>query len=182
MRRFHARTLTRTLFTEQEFTATKFDSAADKAWFANALCRFIDSDFRSAFFTQLLYARLSNCYGHIAHFDRHGFISAFFEDLSGKVRFLEQMLNHPCLGDPTWTYCDVERAVQARLRACDVLALYRARRAAEITGAERALLARLRAKHDAPSTAPPTDLVRGRPVVPTSGRKQSQAGKQASLF
>jgi len=182
MRRFHARTLTRTLFTEQEFTATKFSSAVDKAWFANALCRFIDSEFRSTFFTELLYGRLSNCFGHIAHCDRRGFFHVFFEDLSGKVRFLEQALNHPCLGDPAWTYCDVERAVQARLRACDVLALYRARRAAEITSAERALLARLRAKYDAVPAAPPADFVAGRSVVPTGRRKELEAARQATLF
>jgi len=55
---FDTRALTRPLFTDADFTATKWDGAAEKAAFANALCRFISADFRESLFTQRLYRRL----------------------------------------------------------------------------------------------------------------------------
>ncbi|MDA8248134.1 MAG: hypothetical protein M0Z28_03060 [Rhodospirillales bacterium] len=161
-----AAALTRPPFTGQDFTPTRFDSAARKAAFANALCRFIAADFPSTLFTQLLYDRLCMCCGHIAHCDKSGFFATFFVDLDGKIRFLEQTLNHPCYGHPTHTYCDVGRAIQARLQACDILAVYRARRASEIAGAERALLAQLRAKYDGVPVIPQiVTRPAGRPVA-----------------
>ena len=59
--------LTRPLFTDADFTATKWDSAFEKAAFANALCRFMSADFRESLFTQKLYRRLALSFGHIAH-------------------------------------------------------------------------------------------------------------------
>jgi len=64
---FDTSALTRPLFTDAEFTATKWNSAAQKAAFANALCRFIAADFRESLFTQNLYRRLALSFGHIAH-------------------------------------------------------------------------------------------------------------------
>ena len=90
--------------------------------------------------TQRLYRRLSLTFGHIAHYNSHGFWGEFFDNLQGKVAFLEQTLTYPCYCQPDHTYCDVERAVQSRLHAAKTLATYRALRAAEIEGAERALL------------------------------------------
>lgn len=158
-----AHDLTRPPFTGQEFTPTRFDSAARKAVFANALCRFIAADFPSTLFTQLLYDRLCMCFGHIAHCDKDGFFATFFAGLDGKIRFLEQTLNHPCYGHPTHTYCDVERAIQARFQVCDILTVYRALRASEIAAAEQALLAQLRAKYDG---LPVTPQVVTRPAGP----------------
>src|SRR5208337_1909832 len=56
-------------------------------------------------------------YGHIAHYSRDGFYGTFFEREADKLAFLDQTLSWPCYGDPTWTWSDVERAIQTRLRA-----------------------------------------------------------------
>ncbi|MGA9867261.1 MAG: hypothetical protein WBQ75_12590 [Acetobacteraceae bacterium] len=173
--------LTHPLFREQDFTPTKFDTAADKAWFANALCKFIANDFRQTLWTRRLYRRLSLTFSNIAHYNGYGFWQEFFADLQGKVAFLTQTLAHPCHGQPDHTYCDVERAVQARLRARDTIATYRALRAAEVEGAERALLDRLREKYDG---APPPRIadmpVRCPPPSPRSCR--NDAVDQPSLL
>jgi len=62
---FDTRALTRPLFIDAEFTATKWDRAAEKAAFANALCCFIGADFKESLFTQKLYRRLALTFGHI---------------------------------------------------------------------------------------------------------------------
>lgn len=44
---FDTHALTRPLFTDADFTATKCDNTAEKAAFANTLCRFMSADFRA---------------------------------------------------------------------------------------------------------------------------------------
>jgi hypothetical protein len=65
---FDTSALARPLFTDADFTATKWDSAGEKAAFANALCRFMSADFKESVFTQKLYRRLALTFGHIAHY------------------------------------------------------------------------------------------------------------------
>jgi hypothetical protein len=151
--------LLRPLFTESEFTPTEWETAQGKADFGNKLCKFIAADFKQSLFTKQLYGRLHNCFGHIAHYNIHGFFGTFFSDLTGKIEFLELSLQWPCYGDPTFTFCDVERAVIARLRKSGLLESYRALRVAEIEKAERMTLARLKAQYEgvgapAPSRQP----------------------------
>ncbi|MEK8121611.1 hypothetical protein WOB59_00375 [Methylocystis sp. IM4] len=145
-----------------EFTATKFHTAEDEAWFGNTVLKFIADDCPSGAFTERFYNRLSNSYGHIAHFKRAGFYEHFFSDLDGKIEFLEQTLEWPCYGQPDYTFCDVEIAVQCRLLAANLLALFKSRRAADLAQRERRLLARLKAKYEtgAPPSAPPTTALR----------------------
>ena len=162
---FTTNALLRPAFSGNEFTSTKWEPADAKAEFANKLCRFIAADFKEAMFTKTLYRRLSLCFGHIAHYDSFGFFDHFFRDLRGKVAFLEEALLWPPCGDPAYTFCDVERAVQARLRTCNLLAAYRALRAAEIEGAERELLRRLQSKcGESPGDPEPTLIHAGRPL------------------
>lgn len=134
-------------FTADSFTATKWDDADTKARFARQFVRFVESDFSERQFTQVFYKRLSLTFGHIAHFNRHGFYETFFASTEGKVRFLRQTLRHPCWGDPSYTYSDVERALQSWLRQNGVLDRHERRLAEEQEAAERAELARLRAKY-----------------------------------
>lgn len=177
-----ARSLTRPLFTDQDFVATKFNTTADKAWFANALCRFVDSDFRQTLWTQRLYRRLSLCFQNIAHYNSAGFWQEFFDDLRGKVAFLETTLSCPCYGEPEYTYCDVERAIQARLHACGMLAIYRALHAAEIEGAERALLSKLREKYEGVPPTRAADLPIVRSSAPARSRRIERISEQPSLL
>ena len=161
---FTTNALLRPAFSGNEFTSTKWEPADAKAEFANKLCRFIAADFKEAMFTKTLYRRLSLCFGHIAHCDSFRFFDHFFRDLRGKVAFLEETLLWPPCGDPAYTFCDVERAVQARLRTCNLLAAYRALRAAEIEGAERELLRRLQSKYGESPGVPESTLIHaGRP-------------------
>lgn len=179
---FDGRVLVRPPFSDAEFTATKWDSSADKARFANALCRFIAEDFPEKRWTQKLYRRLSLTYGMIAHYDSCGFWAEYFTGTEGKITFLQDLLSYPCYGQPDHTYCDVERAVAARLRQSGILPAYRALRLAEIEASERAVLARLRSKYDgAPAVTPPPALVM-RPITPAHRRTSAAPEEQSSLL
>ncbi|MGA2620187.1 MAG: hypothetical protein ABSF26_21420 [Thermoguttaceae bacterium] len=134
-------------FDTSQFTPTQWDTAQDKAAFAKQFVRFVQSDFAAKHFTDKFYRRLSNTFGNIAHYNRAGFWDEFFTTTADKVRFLEQTLQNPCYGDPAWTYSDVERALQAWLRADGTLERYRQRLAEETEAGERAELARLQAKY-----------------------------------
>ena len=62
------RALTTPFFEPHQFIATQWNSAEDKAKFANALMTFIANEFPRRSFTKSLYQRLSNTFGHIAHY------------------------------------------------------------------------------------------------------------------
>jgi hypothetical protein len=134
-------------FQRSQFTRTKWDTAEDKVRFAKQFVRFVQSGFAAQHFTDKFYRRLSNTFGHIAHYNRGGFWAEFFTTTADKLRFLEMTLSHPCYGDPAWTYSDVERALQEWLRACGLPDLYRQKLAEETEAAERDELARLREKY-----------------------------------
>jgi hypothetical protein len=55
-------------FLPSEFVPTKFSTAADKADFGNAFLHFIESEWKETLFTKTFYNRLSNTFGHIAHY------------------------------------------------------------------------------------------------------------------
>jgi hypothetical protein len=141
------RALTTPAFEPNQFVATKWSTAEDKAKFANALMKFIANEFPRPAFSKALYQRLSNTFGHIAHYNRDGYYSVFFERHADKVVFLDQTLRWPCYGDPTYTFCDVERAVQRRLRAANVIDVVRMREADATRKRELDALARLQAKY-----------------------------------
>jgi hypothetical protein len=134
-------------FSPSQFTPTQWDTAADKVLFAEQFVQFVQSDFNFRHFTDKFYRRLSNTFGHIAHYNRGGFWDTFFRTTHDKVRFLEWTLQHPCYGDPTWTYSDVERALQAWLKTEDMLNRYLTRLIEENEAAERVELARLLKKY-----------------------------------
>lgn len=134
------------MFTADQFKPTKFDTADDKLWFAKQFVKFVKSGFEHRHFTDRFYRRLSNTFGHIAHYDRGGFWQTFFDSTEGKVRFLEITLRHPCYGDPAWTYSDVERELKRWLAVEGTLAKYRERLAGEVEAVERAEFERLQRK------------------------------------
>ena len=134
-------------FDPSQFTPTKWDTAKDKAAFAKQFVRFVQSDFAAKHFTEKFYRRLSNTFGHIAHYNRGGFWETFFTTTADKVRFLKMTLQYPCYGDPTWTYSDVERALQQWIQVSNLLEQYRQRMTEETEAGERTQLARLQAKY-----------------------------------
>ena len=150
------RALTIPAFTAEEFSPTQWDSAEDKARFANALMKFIAHEFPRQSFTKSLYQRLSNTFGHIAHHNLDGFYAVFFERDTDKVVFLEQTLSWSHFGDPTFTFSDVERAVKRQLLAAKVIDIFRLLEADATRRRELATLARLQEKYGA--RTPPPDL------------------------
>lgn len=96
-----------------DFTPTKWATAEEKAKIANKLTRFILSGFQQAAFTRVMYQRLSNMFGHIAHYDSHGFYATWFAD-SQRCRDWAEHITSSWLsgiGDPAFTWSDVERAL-----------------------------------------------------------------------
>jgi hypothetical protein len=134
-------------FQPSQFTATKWDNAQDKLWFAKQFLRFVQSGFAAQHFTDRFYRRLSSTFGNIAHYNRGGFWEEFFTTTADKVRFLEQTIQHPCYGDPAWTYSDVERVLQQWLHASGILTRYQRKLAEETEAAERTELERLQNKY-----------------------------------
>ena len=118
--------------------------------------KFIAQEFPRQSFSKALYQRLSNTFGHIAHTNQDGYYSVFFERDADKVVFLDQTLRWPCYGDPTYTFCDVERAVQRRLRAANVIEVFSMREADATRKRElshaRALQAKYGANRESPSS------------------------------
>ena len=142
------RALIKPAFAAADFVPTQWDSAEQKAKFANALMRFVADDFPRSKFHESFYRRLSNTFGHIAHYDSAGFYEHFFLRAKDKLEFLEQCAEWPCFGDPAYTYSDVERAVSARLRKSQIIAIMSSQIAVERRRKEVALLAELKARYE----------------------------------
>lgn len=138
-----------------DFKATKFDTADDKANFGNQLLAFIAEDFPERRFTEAFYRQLAMRFGMIAWYDKHGFWAEYFTRLPDKLRFVEEIVGHPCYGQPEYTFCDVERVVIVRLRTAEIVDRLRAAAAADREAIERALLNKLIERYRA-DLEPPT--------------------------
>ena len=134
-------------FLPSDFTATKFSTAADKATFGNTFLHFVESEWALTLFSKGFYNRLSMCFGHIAHYDRTTFYETWFTSDADRLRFLRHTLGWPCWGDPEFTFCDVERAIQQEVRKRNYLARYELLTAEEVRSSEMETLRRLEAKY-----------------------------------
>lgn len=140
------------LFKASQFTPTKWNTAEDKARFANHFVLFVESGFSRSKFPKWFYERLSNMFGHIAHYDLGGFYDCFFTSPGMVHKFLQLCAGHPRPGDPAFTYSDVEKVLQEWLAEEGVLARWERAAEAYVEAAERAELARLRAKYPEETT------------------------------
>lgn len=109
-------------FHPDEFTPTKWETAADKAAFANWLARFLAAGSPRALLSKQRYQRLSTLGGFCAEYNRDGFYTTHFATPESRVAFLnhlQQCMPNGCwgVGDPAWTYSDVERAITRWLTA-----------------------------------------------------------------
>ncbi len=170
-------------FLPSEFVPTKFSTAQDKADFGNTFLHFIESEWARTAFSKSFYNRLSMCFSHIAHYDAAGFYATWFTTDADRLRFLRHTLAWPCWGDPEYTFCDVERAIQQEIRKRNYLARYELRTAEAARSREMETLKRLEAKYrtvasdkadadSAPSISPPAAQEAARTKMPV----------QASLF
>lgn len=171
-------------FLPDEFTPTKLSTAADKAEFGNHFLRFIEFEWAQTLFTKDFYHRLSMCFGNIAHCDRVTFYETWFTSDRDRLRFLEKTLKWPCWGDPEFTFCDVERAIQQEVRKRNYLVHYQLRVAEAERTSELETLRRLEAKYRVPANQSPdtnaiaADVIAQEPPSPAIER----VPVQASLF
>lgn len=79
-------------YTAEDFTATQFHTAAEKAKFTNDLIRFIDGGFKGRF-TKSLYQGLhcSGYFSFIAHYNIHGFHEEKFSTEDRQQEFLADL-------------------------------------------------------------------------------------------
>ena len=170
-------------FLPSEFMPTKFSTAQDKAEFGNTFLHFIESEWARTAFSKSLYNRLSMCFSHIAHYDAAGFYETWFTSDADRLRFLRHTVAWPCWGDPEYTFCDVERAIQQEIRKHNYLARYELRAAEAVRFSEMEMFKRLEAKYrPAANQAPAVDLVRQVPPASTQEVTIKRMPVQASLF
>jgi hypothetical protein len=138
------------VFTADQFTPTQWNTAQQKADFANAFVRFLENGFRLEDFPRPFYSRLSQTFGHVAHFDQATFHRTFFTTAVDKVRFLRQCIEHQPVGDPAFTFSDVERLLRDWI--VESRAMDRVTKTAEHAQnrAEREQLQKLLKKHGLP--------------------------------
>jgi len=103
-------------FQPSMFTATQWNTAEDKARMADKLTKFILNGFQQGSFTKEMYKRLSTMFGHIAEYNLPGFYTVWFDDDAACLKWAENAMRGGVLGfvvgDPAWTWSDVERAIQ----------------------------------------------------------------------
>lgn len=104
------------IFKAEQFVATKWNSAVDKAKFANHFIRFIESGYKESLFNKKFYNRLSMTFGHIAHYNKYGFYDTWFSSREKQKEFIRHTLKWNMEGDPAWTYSDVEKAIHKYLK------------------------------------------------------------------
>ena len=92
-------------------------------------------------------------------------------------------LQWPCWGDPEYTFCDVERAIQQEIRKRNYLARYELRATEAMRSGEMETLKRLEAKYRTVSShQPDTDSA---PSIPSSAVQEAARARmpvQTSLF
>jgi len=170
-------------FLPSEFQPTKFSTAQDKADFGNTLLHFIESEWACTAFTKSFYNGLSMCFSHIAHYDAAGFYETWFASDADRLRFLRHTLAWPCWGDPEYTFCDVERAIQQEIRKHNYLARYELRAAEVVRSSEMETLRRLEAKYrPAAYQAPAESTAREVPPASTQEAAIKRLPLQATLF
>jgi hypothetical protein len=118
-----------------EFVSTEWSTAAEKAAFGNTLLHFLDADCPRELFTKRFYTRLSMTFGNIAHYNLEGFYGTWFTRDRHRHAFVEKILRWPCHGDPQFTFCDVERAVQRIAGERNYLARFALRAAEQLRAA-----------------------------------------------
>lgn len=133
------------------------------AAFANHFARFVLSGFKETLFTTRFYRRLRQEFGHIAHYDVHGFYAEWFATTADRVRFIRHTLGMAEDGTRfCFPYDTTERAIQAWVRRSRLLTFWEARLGQETLAAKRELLATLKTELEplapaasvAPSPAP----------------------------
>jgi hypothetical protein len=100
------------LFHARHFQPTEWDTAEEKAEFANQFVRFVESGFSRQFFTGKFYQRMVCMFGFHAFPNSQNFWEYYFGAEAGRMRFIESCLERRHEGDPARTYADVHSFLQ----------------------------------------------------------------------
>ncbi len=168
-------------FQMEDFTPTKWATAEEKAKIANKMTRFILGGFQQGSFTQAMYQRLSNMFGHIAHYNINGFYEKWFSDINSCRDWAEHITGNwlSGMGDPKFTWSDVEKALIQWMKDNQIAEQLDEFYQADIERKELALLHALQRKH-APREA--VLQVEEVSLVPVEIPASQSADHQLSLF
>lgn len=129
------------------FTPTKWSSAADKQKFARQYIAFVQARCPFERFHEWFYNRLMQMFMHIAHYNRHGFYETWCDSPEKRLGLVRHHLEYPCVGDPAWTWSDVERELQVWLAESGIVRAYefeaQTERRHRLTGIASAVLTEL---------------------------------------
>jgi|ERR1017187_1009501 hypothetical protein len=95
-----------------KFIPTQWATAADKLKFYYHFIRFMERGMPLQDFPKWFYECLIHCFGHVAHMDRRGFYEYWFGEVQRRCYFLRHTLAYCAIGRATYTYSDVEQAIQ----------------------------------------------------------------------
>ena len=104
--------MTKTLFAADRFTPTPHSTAEEKARFCAAFAKFVLAGFPRHRFKHDFYRRLSQVFGHIAHYDTDGFYKVWFSTPAKQRQFVHRIHEHVPVGDPHFCWSDAERELK----------------------------------------------------------------------
>lgn len=132
-----------------KLTPTEWATVEDKEKFIKRFKRFVEKDFPFTLFTKDFYQRMSMMRGHIAHYNIDGFYREWFVDARRRAEFLHRWTSYYIVGDPAWTWSDVELELQTWLiDHPEYIAKQQTTYDNQVEAEERADLARLKAKYE----------------------------------
>ena len=150
------RALTTPAFVAADFVPTHWDSAEQKAKFANALLRFVAQDFPRSKFHESFYRRLSNTFGHIAKLQFGRILRALFPDRRGQAR-VPRAVRDMALPRRSDLHLFGRRARRRRASTqSQIVAILSSQIAVERRRRELALLSELKARYEPIAAAPAT--------------------------
>jgi len=188
-------------FCAEQFTATKWATAKEKATWINGMVSFILKGFPEERWREGLYHHLYNMYCHIAHYNRHGFYAEWFATDHERLAWLEYVAKGGAfgggMGEPTYTWCYVEAALSAWIRDSPFIELYRFLCAQHIETRERAQLAYLQDKYaknqssahgangesdEQPGEEKPLPLASSTPTRPLTNKRRKTGTHEAPSY
>lgn len=106
------------------FTPTQWASAADKQKFALHYISFVQARCPIQKFHEWFYNRLMHMFMHIAHYNRHGFYEVWCSSPEKRFELLRHHLTFAPVGDPAWTWSDVEHELQTWIGESGIVSAY----------------------------------------------------------
>lgn len=105
--------MTEQAFSIDRFTDTEHATADEKALFCKWFVRFVLAGFAPRLFAPRFYRRLSNIFGHIAHYDETGFWETWFSTPEQQRQFVRRIHEWIPIGDAPYCWSDVERELKS---------------------------------------------------------------------